>query len=722
MKKKFIVSSVVIFILSLGLYLFFSNIKKENPSVVSTFSLEEQEKLKEIEKGLADKEFNFDKDLTFDKEEVNTHAILPQNITDTNIQEIKEEEKLNSSNIEKETFENILSEKTPVTKSGEKIDNEENKIIDELISSNDQNEALELEKESSNDDESKDLTLETKSKIIETDYDDSSIETPTQKTQVEDQIISVNEEKQNILISKTKGLILSSSENSISYLDPKDVKGLEVIDLKVPGNHKKLSKELEPLFLGKDLTSNDLLTIKQAVIAYYSKYNRPLITVHVPEQDITSGVVSMVVCESKLNEVVVIGNKYTNSDILKNRISTKKNKYLNEKKLREDLDFLNRNPFRKVDLIYSEGEDENSTDIELLTYDRFPLRAYAGSDNTGIKITERNRWFAGFNWNEAFTIDSVLSYQYTASYNVQDFQSHTANYIIFLPWQNILTLYGGYSLVKVEHNIPTTLRTKGRTSQASMLYTVPLPIFNHITHDFIFGFDFKRTNTNYLFTEFDNLFRNRTTNLTQFLLSYNFNYDKAAISTNTKLDIYFSPFEWLPDQSNANFNSLRTDAKNQYLYARLYFSNLIKFPNKMLFSFTFRGQLSNENLLPSEMLGVGGYDSVRGYYERDLNGDGGIIINIEFRSPSYSLLKNLKYKNAKDGLQFIAFFDYGLSEIHKTLLQEHKTEYIFGFGPGLRYVLDPYFSTRLDWGFKGKHNPSFGGGSSLVHFSVNLNY
>jgi hemolysin activation/secretion protein len=711
MKKKYIILFISLFLISSCLYLFFSPQNKKNESITETFSKEEKDKLKEIEKKIAENEseFNFDEDLKFDIEE--------------DLEDLSKEDNQNISNEPKN--DEIVIEKAKI-KEDENFENsiiQSSETIESDIGKSIEKEDPVIEKEFSNDEEVNNETAKSENKIIEEDYDIEKIEKDSFKNEnTENETVLNKKEIDNISLPKMKGLILASNEKSAFDLNYEDVNNVELVGLNIPGNYKDLSNEIESLYFDKDISKDNLLKIKQSIISYYIKNNRPLVTVNIPNQDITTGVIAMIVQESRLNEIVVVGNKYTNSKILKNRISVKPHQKINEKKLRKDIDFLNLNPFRRVDLIYSEGENENSTDIELLTSDRFPLRVYAGSDNTGIKIIERNRWFVGFNWNEAFTIDSVLSYQYTSSYNLKNFQSHTGNYTIYLPWENILTLYGGYSLVKVEHHIPTTMKNDGKASQASLLYTIPLPIFKNITHDLIFGFDFKRTNTNYLFTDLDNFLRNRTTNLTQFLISYNFNYEKNAYKTNLKLDVYSSFFEWLPDQSNANFDSLRSLAKNEYIYTRLYFSNLFRFDNNMLFSFVFRAQLSNENLLPSEMLGIGGYDSVRGYYERDLNGDGGMIINAEFRSPSFSILKNLKYKKARDSLQLIAFFDYGLAEIHETILSEHKTEYIFGFGPGIRYVIEPYFTTRLDWGFKGIHNPSFGGGESLLHFSINLSY
>ncbi|MBN2480060.1 MAG: hypothetical protein JXA94_07515 [Parachlamydiales bacterium] len=524
-----------------------------------------------------------------------------------------------------------------------------------------------------------------------------------------------------VLLNSAKGLIIAANEKELAYIEKQDVKGLEVIGLNVPGGFEKLKNYLEPLFLNKQIKKSDIENLKIAIIEYYTKNDYPLITIYVPSQDITDSVISFILREGKLAEVKIYGNKWTAKSIIKNKIKAKIGQPINEKKIERSLYYLNLNPFRKIDLIYSHGEKEGTTDLELLTFDRFPLRAYVGSDNTGIKTTERNRWFSGFIWNNAFAIDSILSYQYTAAYDIKKFQAHTAKWEFFLPWLNTLTLFGGYSQVDVKHINPTITENKGFSSQASIRYDILLPMLSFITHNFIFGSDFKRTDTNLTFSEIFAV-DPQTVNLTQLLFSYNLNYDKGGYKSNFLVEMYWSPGKWLSQMEDERYNHLRTFSENKYFYTRAYFNNLFRLPEDILFSLTFRGQVSNKNLLPSEMLGIGGYDSVRGYYERELNADLGLLINAELRSPAFKLIRQLKNRKEHDGLQFIAFFDYGLASVYKKLPLEDKTRYLIGFGPGLRYALSPYLSARLDWGFKGKHNPEYSGGNSILHFSVNIGY
>ena len=45
-----------------------------------------------------------------------------------------------------------------------------------------------------------------------------------------------------------------------------------------------------------------------------------------------------------------------------------------------------------------------------------------------------------------------------------------------------------------------------------------------------------------------------------------------------------------------------------------------------------------------------------------------------------------------------------------------------GYGPAIRYDINNYFSTRLDWGIKGIKETDDDTSASLLHFSLNLSY
>src|SRR5262249_40509221 len=75
------------------------------------------------------------------------------------------------------------------------------------------------------------------------------------------------------------------------------------------------------------------------------------------------------------------------------------------------------------------------------------------------------------------------------------------------------------------------------------------------------------------------------------------------------------------------------------------------------------GQTSDTNLIPSEQLGAGGDDTVRGYDERAANGSVGFLASQELRSPAFALLNPARPDSGPsewdDAFQILAFWDYG---------------------------------------------------------------
>ena len=110
----------------------------------------------------------------------------------------------------------------------------------------------------------------------------------------------------------------------------------------------------------------------------------------------------------------------------------------------------------------------------------------------------------------------------------------------------------------------------------------------------------------------------------------------------------------------------RAGARDNYVYGQLTLNRVTRLP--LDFTWTVRGLLqeSDANLLPSEQFGLGGYDTVRGYDEREVNGDNGFLLSTEVATPPVSLLKILGIQSVKDQLQFLGFVDYGGTSLHQV--------------------------------------------------------
>ncbi|WP_316359210.1 ShlB/FhaC/HecB family hemolysin secretion/activation protein [Candidatus Neptunichlamydia sp. REUL1] len=521
-----------------------------------------------------------------------------------------------------------------------------------------------------------------------------------------------------------KGLILLENKADLNPAGYHDVHGVMSYHVDLPGGTVELKQRVR-IYYNQPLDKETITEIKKRVIQYYQNHDRPVVTISVPHQDISTGVLQLVITEGKLGKIYCKGNKWFKSDRLEEAIQLEPGGKIASDILNQNLYWLNKNPFRHIDGIYTPGEEEGTTDVELICSDRFPLRIYAGIDNTGNDVTGNNRLFTGFNWGNVFWSDQRLSYQFVSSSDFKRYWAHTAFYEVPLPWQHMLNIYGGYSHVDADFAVPdiegSMFHTHGFSVQGSLRYDIPLKPYKNFLHEITWGFDFKRTNNNLDLGGVPIISENNV-NLTQLMLGYNMGFESPPLSISLEIEGFWSPRKWISDQTNADYESLRPFAKNQYVYTRTALTFIWRFYKDWSIHNYFRGQLANINLLPSEEYGIGGYNTVRGYKERIVNGDAAFIWNLEFRTPPVSILNALAgWKKFHDEIQFLVFYDYGLSGVKQTAPSQDKTTYLMSFGPGVRYNIIPYLTFRADWGFQ-LHNLHLGGPYQRLHFALIVGY
>jgi len=199
------------------------------------------------------------------------------------------------------------------------------------------------------------------------------------------------------IVQETKGLVLVGNDQDMNQRKFAQIRGLEAYNLNVPGSFNELKARLEPLFLNKPLTQELLVLLKKEILSYYSDYHRPLLLVEIPEQNVTSGVVQLIITESRLGQVICKGNTHFTCGQLKRYIRIRPGEEIASDTLLSEVAFMNRNYFRRTNIAFVPGQERKTTDLVLLTKDRMPWRFYTGGDNTGNKFSGEARWFAGFN-------------------------------------------------------------------------------------------------------------------------------------------------------------------------------------------------------------------------------------------------------------------------------------------------------------------------------------
>lgn len=525
------------------------------------------------------------------------------------------------------------------------------------------------------------------------------------------------------LTQNLKGLIFVPKTSDIKVEGRPSVRGVKVEAVPLL-DEAEWQNRLENHF-GNRFTMDDLNEVIKQVILFYRASGRPVVDVVVVEQDITSGVIQLAVVEAVLGEVRVEGARYFKPEFLKGQVRLIPGAPIEANTLTNDLNWLNKNPFRTVDVIYTPGTKVGESDLILRVQDRRPWRVYTGYEDSGNDLTGDNRWSMGFNYGNLWGLDHQLSYQWTFADDIDHLSAHSMSYIAPLPWRHTLTFFGGY--VESSAPLPEPLDLEGHTGQIGMRYKIPLPPppkWRGLTyqHEVELGYDYKNSTNNLEFYKVPVLGVN--TDVHQFLLSYRGSLRDETGLTSFGTSLYYSP-GGIGGGNNDDeaYELARAGADSSYVYGQVYAERLQRLPYHYTAMLRVLGQWSNENLLPSEQLAVGGYSSVRGYEENEATLDQGFLMTLELRSPSFEILSHLKIPGVQDEAQFLIFWDYAVGSNVNRLPGESSSITMSSVGPGFRWSVGQYFTMRLDYGFQlTDSEQNLGMDSSRLHIGATLAY
>ncbi|MDF1655985.1 MAG: ShlB/FhaC/HecB family hemolysin secretion/activation protein [Verrucomicrobiales bacterium] len=459
-------------------------------------------------------------------------------------------------------------------------------------------------------------------------------------------------------------------------------------------------------YIGSPVSLGTLDQMVKDVIVAYREGDRPVVDVLLPEQDITSGVVQLVVIESELSRIRVEGVDADTEEFIRSQMSVRKGEVIRASEVLRDLSWVNRSPYRKVDMVYAPGYEFGTTDIILKSYQSRANWFYTGYEDSGVDFLGQDRMIFGFNFGDVFGPNRTLSYQYSGDLDGEHVRANSLVYTQGLPWRHWVTVLASYVNINSD-TIPTGtaggLDSDGDNIQLSARYSIPLQGKSNRQREMDFGFDWKSNGSNLEFIDSQNaaniqLFGSRV-EIFQFSLGY-----KETIQGNsgvTQFDIrgFYSPGGLNGHNTDANFQNSRALSSADYFYA----SGSIEHQRRLLADWSSRfkitGQAATANLQASEQIGAGGYDTVRGFDQRVARGDHGFWTTFELYTPELSFGRIFDWENETDSLRFLGFFD-AANLGNKDLVGGEAGHFQIGsVGMGLRWNYSDWFKFRLDYGY-----------------------
>ncbi|MCP3879180.1 MAG: ShlB/FhaC/HecB family hemolysin secretion/activation protein [Sulfitobacter sp.] len=442
--------------------------------------------------------------------------------------------------------------------------------------------------------------------------------------------------------------------------------------------------------LDQPLTLSRLNYINQDLVLLLREQGYPVVDVVVPAgQDVSGGGVRLLLLLGRLQEVAVTGQRHFSAAAIRRGVKSQADDVISSRRLSRDLDWLNRNPFRTVDAVLQRGARPGQTRVELKVRDQRPYRVYAGYENTGTELTGENRGLAGFTLGNVFGRDHRLGYQGTVSDQSGAFKAHSLHYVVPLSWQHELKVFAVDQTSDPEQDADG-FDLSANSTQYGVRYIIPLVtrsgLSSGLRQNLELGYDAKESDNGLFFggaPVSDNL-----TEVSQWRLGYQFARPDSRGHFKGAIHGIWSPGQ---DSRDASFAQQRALADSTYTYILAYLERHTRLGRHWSWRLGLTGQWADSNLLPSEQLGIGGYNTVRGYEEYAQIGDQGVMVNNElhFRPlPAHS----------SHGLDLFAFHDYGRASNVDLLPGERDRRDLSSVGLGVNYHYRSFLTLSLAYG------------------------
>lgn len=463
--------------------------------------------------------------------------------------------------------------------------------------------------------------------------------------------------------------------------------------------------------LGPGRTADDIWRACAALEEAYTRAGYSTVSVELPEQRVTTGIVTLRVVERPVGRLRVTGAQYfLPSRIREEAPSVAPGTVPNLNAVRRDIVGLNRLPDRRVTPELRQGAVPNTVDVDLEVQDKLPLHASLELNNRRSANTQPLRVVGTSRYDNLWQRgDSVsLAFQ-TAPQRTSDSTVFSGSYLLRLPGTSGAGLLA--SFVASNSNVSTVGGTGvlGRGTIFGLRGIVPLGVLPGFSHTVSFGIDRKQFDQNLTLgstaSEFPILY---------YPVSASYQAALNRQSGNTLLGATITAALAGLGSDLREYELVRAFASPSWAHLRLDAANLQEFESGVQIYAAARGQLSPYPLISNEQFFGGGLDSVRGYLEVEALGDFGVTGQAELRSPSLSYLVGPRV----DEWRLHAFFDGGTLGLRQPLPEQQASFTLLSVGGGTRFKAFERVNGSLEGAVVLRDGPLTSAGSARALFRL----
>lgn len=492
-----------------------------------------------------------------------------------------------------------------------------------------------------------------------------------------------------LFVCPYSGHATEGEEVSVFNIETFEIKGSSLIPLET-------MMEIVKPFTGSNKTVADVEKARDAIEKLYHQKGYPTVLVNIPEQTIQEGVVQLQVIESRIDRVMITGNRYYTMERIKRALpSLRSGSIIFLPQVQSELNQLNRNPNLRVEPVMSLGKAPGTVDIELKVKDRFPLHGSLEVNNRHSHDTKPLRVNALIRYDNLWQRDHSISLQYqTSPQKIDQVNALSGSYVFPAFWEetHLVALFGIWS--DSETAFGEGFRVTGKGNIVGLRYVVPLPPYQLYAHNITLGLDYKDFKESLGFTQ-------ETVGTLKTPLSYmplSFAYSGSLSDpwgvTQISAGLNLSFRGLVSDRDE--FEIKRYQGKANYLYFTAGLQRTQKLPWGLGLFLKADGQIANGPLISTEQYAGGGMENVRGYKESEALGDHALHGTLECSLPD-----PLKRLNVGEKIQTIPylFVDGARLFLSKPLPQQDRHQTLLGTGMGVRGTFFKHLTYELDWAF-----------------------
>ncbi|MES2262904.1 MAG: ShlB/FhaC/HecB family hemolysin secretion/activation protein [Pseudomonadota bacterium] len=519
----------------------------------------------------------------------------------------------------------------------------------------------------------------------------------------------------------------------------------DIVRFDVSGNTLIAPARLHALLAPHTGLQRDFGDVQRALEALEAAYRADgysTVQVALPEQEASAGIVLLQVLEVPLGSITVSGNRYfSNANVLRALPALEPGRAPNLRRLSENVQLSNENRPKQVEVTLAAGVVDDTVDAKIKVSDRSPHQFGATIDNTGTDASGKWRTGLSYQYGNLFDSDHAASIAYTtAPDSPRGVTIHNFSVGYRLPlyrWGDSVDLIFGKSSSNTPSSTPTlggALNIVGKGDVFGLHVNHNFARDGETTRKLVLGLDYKYIDARCSTVDGAPVSTAPPTPPIASCVPYTVTplsatYASVTRSAGAQVDYSIGIAVNLPRGQRYTNISGRSDrysyltagnrdTRDVFTIARASASYLRGFGNDWQLRLALSGQYAPSPTVSSEAFGLAGNYAVRGFDERALSADSGIVSNAELYAPDFAAAQGW------GSLRALLFIDAAHGANHAPQPPVPGSLRLASAGVGLRAALGQDTSLRLDVArvLHAGLAPGVANGDYKAHFLLTVGY